>query len=110
MVSEVNVGRYRLGYQSSPQEVALAVYGDVTKVPMLLKENPDIQWGAGDMVLAPNKKGCLTEVQQGETTVEVIKRCYPHQPSHLFVDAFLKWNNGLLAEDLVGQVVFIPHR
>lgn len=110
MVESTNTGTYILSEGETPAQVSLTVYGDTYKVPLLLKENSGIKWEAGESVVIPNKKGRTTVVQEGETTNSLLARMYGGQPTYLYVQLYLKWNAGIIAEDLVGREVFVPER
>lgn len=110
MVEEVDTGLFILSGNLSPQEVALAVYGDVRRYGFLMEHNADTEWSAGSTIEVPGKKGRTSVVQEDETTTSLIQRMFPGQPSYLFVEGYLKWNANLLAEELVGKTIFIPNR
>lgn len=109
-VEKTNTGIYILSEGESPAQVSLSVYGDTYKVPMLLKENPDINWEKNDPVVIPNKKGRTTVVEKGETTAVLLSRMFSGQPTYLYLELFLKWNAGNIAEKLVGREIFVPER
>lgn len=110
MVENTNTGTYILSEGETPSQVSLTVYGDTYKVPLLLKENSDIEWKSGESVVIPNKKGKTTVVQEGETTNSLLARMFSGQPTYLYVQLYLKWNAGIIAEELVGREVFVPER
>jgi len=110
MINHVNVGLYRLGTAETPQEVSQKVYNDVHRYPALLQANPDSDWNVGDIIRVPNKQGRTSVVEEGESTTEFIARMYKGHMGHLFLEKYLLWNAGVLAEHLVGQEVFIPDR
>lgn len=110
MVYHVNTGLYILGYKQDPREVARVAYGDGHLYHVLLKHNTHSNWQEGDVIEVPNKKGRQTIVEDGEILVDLIKRMFPNQPTHLYVDRYLQWNAHILPEDLAGTMVFIPER
>jgi len=110
MISHVNTGLYILGPGETAQDVAKKVYNDVHRYPALLKANQDCQWKVGDIINVSNVKGRKTVVQPGETTSELITRMFKGHMVHQFIDKYLLWNGGKLAEELVGNEVFIPER
>ena len=110
MISHVNVGLYILGPGESAQDVSRKVYNDVHKYQTLLEDNQSSRWEIGDIIKVRNKHGRVTVVQEGETTVELINRMYKGHMAHQFIEKFLLWNSGMMAEQLVGKEVFIPER
>lgn len=109
-ITKTRDGFYLLGEDESPAKISEAVYGDPRKYAEIIKSNTSIAWEPGVQILIPNKAGRTTVVQENETTFELIRRMFPEQPTHLYLDRFYLWNDGCEAEDLVGQVVFIPER
>jgi hypothetical protein len=110
MISHVNTGLYILGPGETVQEVSKKVYNDVHRYQALLKANPDCRWEVGDIIKVNNVRGRTTVVLDGETTAELISRVYKGHMVHQFIDKYLLWNGGKLAEELVGTEVFIPER
>lgn len=110
MISHVNTGLYILGPGETAQDVARKVYNDVHRYPALLKANDPCEWEAGDIIKVHNVAGRIATVKQGETTTELIGRMYKGHMPHQFIDRYLLWNNGKLAEELVGTEIFIPER
>lgn len=110
MISHVNTGLYILGPGETAQDVAAKVYNDVHRYPALLKANDPCKWEVGDIIKVINVTGRTTVVEDGETTAELISRVYKGHMVHQFIDKYLMWNNGKLAEELVGTEVFIPDR
>lgn len=110
MISHVNTGLYILGPGETAQDVAKKVYNDVHRYPALLKANQDCQWQVGDIIKVINVRGRTTVVEAGETTAGLISRVYKGHMVHQYIDKYLLWNGGKLAEELVGTEVFIPER
>lgn len=110
MISHVNTGLYILCPGETVQDVARKVYNDVRMYTALLKANPDCRWEVGDIIRVINVRGRTTIVQEGETTAELISRMYKGHMVHQFIDKYLLWNGGKLAEELVGSEIFIPER
>jgi len=110
MIHHVNTGLYILGPGESAQDVAKKVYNDVRMYTALLKGNPGCRWEVGDIINVINVKGRTTVVQEGETTTALIERMFKGHMVHQFIDKYLLWNDGKLAEELVGTEVFIPER
>lgn len=109
VVEHVNVGQYFYDGKESPQEVAAAVYGDAHRYAAILRANPD-GLEKGTWIDVPNKKGRRSVVQEGESTTQFLQRLYSNQPSHLYIDNYLLWNGGMMAEELVGMQVYVPER
>jgi len=107
MVTKVSHGIYRMS-DESPQEVALKVYGDVSRYAILLKYNED--WGAEPTVIVPNKEGRTITVEEGDTLKTIINRLFPGQFYHMYIDKYNVWNAGTPVEELVGETVFVPER
>lgn len=109
MITHINTGTYTLQDGDTPHSVSNYVYGDKTLYHVLLKANPS-EWAIGFPIEVPNKKGRQTEVLQDESSFDVIRRMFPNQPIHLYLDKFYGWNGG---EDYVpaeGDIVFVPER
>lgn len=109
MVKHVNTGRYSLRQGDNPRSVAEYVYRDGSLYHVLLKANP-FEWDEGDTVFIPNKPGRETEVKQDEVVFDVIRRMFPNQPIHLYLDKFYGWNGGEDYSPQAGDVVYVPNR
>ena len=105
---EVSDGLYRVPKMLTPGEVCLRVYGNLKQLPVLLEENPDCTWQYDDVVVCPNKKGRTGEPIAGDSVTSFIKRVYPGQPPHEYVQGYLQWNAHMLPNELVGETLFIP--
>lgn len=110
MIYHVNIGRYRLKSGDTPRSVAENAYSDGNMYTVLTRNNPDISWEQGEVVLVPNKKGRETVVAEGESTKQLLQRMYKHDPMHVHLQKFLTWNGGFHAEELVGETVYVPER
>lgn len=107
-VEIIGDGYFLLEDGQSPQMVSEIVYNHSSHYAILLKANDPDAWYAGNHVVVPNKKGRRTVVREGESMVEIIKRLYPFQPPHLYIERFYRWNGNQDASALEGQMVFIP--
>jgi hypothetical protein len=105
----VSDGLYKVREGDQPRSIAARVYGDGSKYSMLLAANPHTN--AGTQIIVPNVKGRTTEVEyDGESPQEIIRRLFPNQPIHMYLQRFYTWNGGEDAELMLGEMVFVPDR
>lgn len=110
MIHRMTSGVYRLRKGDTPRKVAELVYGDGNKSSVLLQANPE-HWMDGDALQVPNKAGIATQVKyDGESAAECIRRMFPDQPTHIYMDKFFLWNGGQTEELQAGDLVFVPDR
>lgn len=100
-------GLWTLKEGDTPRTIAQYVYGDGHRYADLLKANKDREWVPGAQVVVPNKNCYSTFVREGESPHDVIRRLFPNQMPHLFIDRFLEWNGGTVDLE-VNQFVCIP--
>jgi hypothetical protein len=109
MVTHTNTGIYVIKDGDTPHSVANYVYNDKTMYHVLIKENPQ-DWVPGFPIEVPNKKGRQTEVLPEEGAFDVIRRMFPNQPIHLYLDRFYGWNGGDEYQPEAGDFVYVPER
>ena len=105
-VTKVDEGLFVIREHDTPHSVAHTVYGDGHRYPAIIKANRE-DWEEGEQIKVPNKKGRVTIYD--DVSVEVmLKRMFPNQPVHIFMELFMKWNNG--GDISEGAIVFVPER
>lgn len=105
-VSKVDEGLYVVREDDDQKSIASRTVGDVRLYATILKANDD--WKAGDQIKIPNKKGRVAILGEGESLDRLIKRMFPNQPVHIFMELLNQWNNEGRVEG--GDIVFIPER
>lgn len=108
-VVQVNEGYYRFNVGETASSIARRVYGDVHKASALLRANEE-DWEDLEQVVVPNKKGRVTQVQEGESVQRIIARMFPNQPVSIYMQPFFLWNGGEHIKLLPGDSVYVPER
>ena len=107
--SKVTEGLYYVREDDQASQVAERVYGDVKKSNNLLRANPSA-WSAAELIRVPGVQGRVANVRSGESSTSVIRRMFPGQPTHIYLDRFYSWNGGDSRVFAGGELVFVPER
>lgn len=110
-VTKVKTGLFLLGEEeTSYRSVSQKVYNDPNKYQVILEANAGVLWAPGIQLVIPNRDGRVTIPQEDESSTDLIRRMFPGQPPHMYLDNYFKWNDGFEADELVGIKVFVPER